>query len=57
MSTTSIYLINVLEEAEELSDRLFIPRIGRDDGVVLYTLTYLIADPNTRFVAIELELV
>ncbi len=42
-----------IEIAEELSDKLFIPRISRDDGVVLYTIISLLTDSSSRITALD----
>lgn len=45
--------IRAIEIAKKYSDSLFVPRISREDGVALYTVTYLLGLPREKFVAID----
>jgi predicted O-methyltransferase YrrM len=46
-------IMEAIEIAEELSDRLLIPRIDREDGVVLYTIISLLTNSSNKFFALD----
>ena len=46
-------LLDFIESLEDLSDRIFIPRINREDGLVIYAIVSTIASQYERFVAVD----
>lgn len=45
---------DLIEYVERLSDEMYIPRIGRDDGLVIYTLVYMLSSSRgERLVAVD----
>jgi|GEM_PF-408255 len=46
-------LLNILNSVERQSDKMFIPRIGRDDGIAIYTSLYIYASNRSSVVAID----
>ncbi len=46
-------LLDFIKHLEDLSDRMFIPRIDREDGLVIYTIVSTIASQYERFVAVD----
>jgi predicted O-methyltransferase YrrM len=46
-------LLNILNSVERQSDKMFIPRIGRDDGIAIYVSLYIYASNRSSVVAID----
>lgn len=46
-------LLNILNSVEKQSDKMFIPRIGRDDGIAIYTSLYIYASNRRNVIAID----
>ncbi|MEM0006135.1 MAG: class I SAM-dependent methyltransferase [Ignisphaera sp.] len=52
-SMLSMRILDVLNYVERKSDELSIPRIGRDDGIALYSILYMLTHGKSDFVAID----
>lgn len=53
LSMLSEELLNTLYYIERKSDELMVPRIGRDDGIAIYSVLYMLASGREKLVAID----
>ncbi|MEM0027475.1 MAG: class I SAM-dependent methyltransferase [Ignisphaera sp.] len=46
-------LLDFIEYFEDISDRMFVPRIDREDGLVLYTIISTMVNRYGKFIAVD----